>query len=191
MTYVPLRFASNFQKGVLDLSNLKRAPLALFLSLFLFWILFTGRLEWPSLALGLAISIIVTSLTWRIFLPSIHEAPAHVAPPLHFRLREAAVFFPLYAWDILKATAQVAFLALSPKIRLMPGIVKVETRLKSKTTLVILANQITLTPGTLTVDVDAAHHHLFVHSLNLRTLDECTVCEEVGQLEERLRRLME
>lgn len=186
-----LRFGSNSRKGVLTLPNLKRAPIVLCILLFLFWILFTGRLEWPSLALGLAISIIVTSLTWRIFLPSIHEAPVHVAPPLHFRLREAAVFFPLYAWDILKATAQVAFLALSPKIRLMPGIVKVETRLKSKTTLVILANQITLTPGTLTVDVDAAHHHLFVHSLNLRTLDECTVCEEVGQLEERLRRLME
>lgn len=173
------------------MSSFKGAPLALFSLLFLFWTLFTGRLEWPSLAIGLVVSLAVTRATWRIFLPSAHEHPRHVAPPLHFRLREAAVFFPLYAWDILKATAQVAFLALSPKIRLMPGIVKVETELKSKTTLVILANQITLTPGTLTVDVDAAHHHLFVHSLNLRTLDECTVCEEVGRLEERLRRLME
>jgi len=173
------------------LQTYRKTPIVLFFTLFLFWVLFTGRAELSALAIGIALSMVVTRITWRIFFPSTRGIQHHIEPPLHFRLREAAIFFPLYAWDIFKATAQVAFLALRPRIELMPGIVKVETGLKNKTTLVILANQITLTPGTLTVDVDIVHHNLFVHSLNLRTLDACSVCEEIGRLEERLRRLME
>jgi len=173
------------------LRTYRKAPVVLFFALFSFWVLFTGRVELSVLAIGIVLSMVVTRITWRTFFSSAHEIQHHVESPLHFRLREAVVFFPFYAWNIFKATAQVAFLALRPRIELMPGIIKVETGLKNKTTLVILANQITLTPGTLTVDTDITNHSLFVHSLNLSTLDACSAREEIRHLEERLRRLME
>ncbi len=144
-----LRFGSNSRKGVLTLPNLKRAPIVLCILLFLFWILFTGRLEWPALATGLIASLIITRITWRIFLPPVHATTRPVAPPMHFRLREIMILAGLFLIDIVKATLEVSILALSPKIRLMPGIVRADSKLKSKTALVILANQITLTPGTL------------------------------------------
>jgi multicomponent Na+:H+ antiporter subunit E len=169
----------------------KRAPVALFLFLFLFWILFTGRLEWPALATGLIASLVITRITWRFFLPPVHATPRPVAPPMHFRLREIMILAGLFLIDIIKATLEVSILALSPKIRLMPGIVRADSKLKSKTALVILANQITLTPGTLTVDTDLVNHGLFVHSLNLKTLDECTVCEQVAKVEKLLGRIFE
>jgi multicomponent Na+:H+ antiporter subunit E len=169
----------------------QRAPVALFLFLFLFWILFTGRLEWPALVTGLIASLVITRITWRIFLPPVHATPHPVAPPMHFRLREIMILTGLFLIDIIKATVEVSILALSPKIRLMPGIVRADSKLKSKTALVILANQITLTPGTLTVDTDLVNHGLFVHSLNLKTLDECTVCEQVAKVEKLLGRIFE
>jgi len=163
----------------------------LFIFLFLFWILFTGKLEFPALAVGLALSYVVTRISHLSFFPTVHEIYRHKEPPLHFRPKEAITFFPLYALNILMATTQVAFLVLKPHIELKPGIVKLETEIRNKTTLVILANQITLTPGTLTVDIDLAHHNLFVHSINLSTLDADSVRKEVKKLEERLRRMME
>jgi len=169
----------------------KRAPVVLFLFLFLFWILFTGRLEWPALATGLIASLVITRITWRIFLPPVHVTPRPVAPPMHFRFKEVFILAGLFLFDVVKATVEVAILALSPKIRLMPGIVRADSKLKSKTALVILANQITLTPGTLTVDTDMVNHGLFVHSLNIKTLDECTVCEQVAKVEKLLGRIFE
>ncbi|MGC9373193.1 MAG: Na+/H+ antiporter subunit E [Thermovirgaceae bacterium] len=173
------------------MSTFRKAPVTLFLSLFLFWILFTGRLEWSALLTGLAVSLVITRITWRIFLPPVHAAPRPVAPAMHFRFREILILAGLFLYDIVKATVEVAILALSPEIRLMPGIVRADSKLKSKTALVILANQITLTPGTLTVDTDLVNHGLFVHSLNLKTLDECTVCEQVAKIEKLLRRIFE
>jgi len=173
------------------MSARQRAPVALFLFLFLFWILFTGRLEWSALLTGLAVSLIITRITWRIFLPPVHATPRPLAPPMHFRLREIVILAGLFLYDIVKATLEVSILALSPKPRLMPGIVRTDSKLKSKTALVILANQITLTPGTLTVDTDLVNHGLFVHSLNLKTLDECTVCEQVAKVEKLLGRIFE
>jgi multicomponent Na+:H+ antiporter subunit E len=110
---------------------------------------------------------------------------------MHFRLRELVILAGLFLYDIVKATLEVSILALSPKPRLMPGIVRADSKLKSKTALVILANQITLTPGTLTVDTDLVNHGLFVHSLDLKTLDECTVCEQVAKIEKLLGRIFE
>ncbi len=173
------------------MSNLRKAPVTLFSFLFLFWILFTGRLEWSALLTGLIVSLIITRITWRIFLPPIHATPSPVAPPMHFRLREILILAGLFLIDIVKATLEVSILALSPKIRLMPGIVRADSKLKSKTALVILANQITLTPGTLTVDTDLVNNGLFVHSLDLKTLDECIVCEQVAKVEKLLRRIFE
>jgi multicomponent Na+:H+ antiporter subunit E len=173
------------------MSARQRAPVALFLFLFLFWILFTGRLEWSALLTGLAVSLIITRITWRIFLPPVHATPRPLAPPMHFRLRELVILAGLFLYDIVKATLEVSILALSPKPRLMPGIVRADSKLKSKTALVILANQITLTPGTLTVDTDLVNHGLFVHSLDLKTLDECTVCEQVAKIEKLLGRIFE
>ena len=56
-------------------------------------------------------------------------------------------------------------------VPIKPGIVKVETSLKSDTGLTFLANSITLTPGTLTVDIDREGGFLYIHWINVRHKD--------------------
>jgi multicomponent Na+:H+ antiporter subunit E len=64
----------------------------------------------------------------------------------------------------------VAYRVLHPKLPIEPGIVKVKTSLSTLTGRVALANSITLTPGTLTVDL-TDDGYLYVHWINVRAVD--------------------
>ncbi len=162
-------------------------PVALFFSLFLFWVLAAGRLEWPASILGLLFSWIVLKMTWRGFFAAAlpHRPVLPKRKPVE-KLVSALGYVPVFFADLFKATAQVALISLSPRIDIRPGIVRIESKLKSKTALVVLANNITITPGTLTVDAEMSRHDLFVHCLDLRSTDECRVCREIQRIEERL-----
>jgi multicomponent Na+:H+ antiporter subunit E len=63
----------------------------------------------------------------------------------------------------------VARRVLSPKLDINPGIVKVRTRLKNPVGRLILANSITLTPGTLSVDI--VDDHLYIHWVDVKAQD--------------------
>ncbi len=55
---------------------------------------------------------------------------------------------------MIKANLKVAYIVLHPKLPISPGMVQFKTRLKTDLAKVIFANAITLTPGTLTVDIE-------------------------------------
>ncbi len=59
----------------------------------------------------------------------------------------------VFMWELLKSNIDVALRVISPKLPINPGIVKVKTTLKSPLGRACLANSITLTPGTLTVEM--------------------------------------
>lgn len=65
-----------------------------------------------------------------------------------------------------KANLDVAYRVITGKIN--PGIVKVKTGLKKEAAITLLANSITLTPGTLTVDIDEKNNDLYIHCINLK-----------------------
>jgi multicomponent Na+:H+ antiporter subunit E len=82
---------------------------------------------------------------------------------------------------MLKANLDVAYRVITGRIR--PGIVRIRTGLKNDLEVMVLANSITLTPGTLTVDVDERSNDLFVHWINVEEgcetpelCDEAKVC---------------
>jgi multicomponent Na+:H+ antiporter subunit E len=60
--------------------------------------------------------------------------------------------------EIIKANLDVALRVIKPVIPINPGIVKVKTKLKTPMGRLILTNSITLTPGTLTVDIKMIHY---------------------------------
>jgi multicomponent Na+:H+ antiporter subunit E len=74
-------------------------------------------------------------------------------------------FFGPFLLGLAKANLEVAKLVITGKIR--PGIVKVNPRLRTPGALTLLANSITLTPGTLTVDVSEGDGHLYIHWLDV------------------------
>jgi multicomponent Na+:H+ antiporter subunit E len=86
----------------------------------------------------------------------------------------AVVFLFVFLAALIRANIDVAFRVLAPELPIRPGIVRVRTKLKSRVGRLLLANAITLTPGTITVET---HEDLFyVHWINVesRDIDEAT-----------------
>jgi len=79
------------------------------------------------------------------------------------------IYFFVFIFELLKANFDVARRVLSPSLPINPGIVEVKTRLKSKIGRLVLANSITLTPGTLTVDIK--EDSLFIHWIDVTSTD--------------------
>ena len=75
-----------------------------------------------------------------------------------------AYLFPFFL-AMAKANVDVAYRVVTGRIN--PAIVKINPRLKNDMSLTILANSITLTPGTLSVDVDQKTNELYVHWINI------------------------
>lgn len=101
-------------------------------------------------------------------------------------------YLPLFIWECLKANVDVAYRVAHPALPIKPGIVKVKTALKSETGLTFLANSITLTPGTLSVDIDQERGFLYVHWIDVKDKDvEQATKIVVERFERILKRIFE
>ncbi|MBE0478319.1 Na+/H+ antiporter subunit E [Candidatus Aerophobetes bacterium] len=125
------------------------------------WILFTGSLALFSLFLGGMFSFLVALLTYSIFIEEKEAARRSLLP--HIYLIVIYIFVLLF--KIYLASFKMVFSVMKGNIN--PRIVHFRTRLKSDVARVILANSISLTPGTITLDLD--EDHLIVHWLNAKT----------------------
>jgi multicomponent Na+:H+ antiporter subunit E len=82
----------------------------------------------------------------------------------------------VFFYYVIKGGLDVSYRVLHPRMPIRPGIVKIKSVLKTETGRSALANSITLTPGTLTIDV-TDDGYFYVHWLNVLSLDE----EEAAQ----------
>ena len=73
-----------------------------------------------------------------------------------------------FLWELLLSNLTVAKTVLSPSLTIRAGIVAYDTELSSDYSIVSLANMITLTPGTLTLDVSDDRDTLYIHTLNIK-----------------------
>ena len=137
----------------------------LFILGFIAWALLNWVPDWQHLVVGVFVSAFVAYLTGDFFIRRTHLL-THAG-------RYAWFFYyvPIFLWECIKANIDVAYRVLHPKLPIHPGIVKVKTSLKSDTALTFLANSITLTPGTLTVDVDKEEGCLYVHWIEVKERD--------------------
>ncbi|WP_297500575.1 Na+/H+ antiporter subunit E [Thermococcus sp.] len=123
--------------------------------LFGIWLLLTASLDTQELATGFVISLIVAALTYDVFTKA---GLANLHPK---RVAYAIAYLPYFLWAMIMANLDVAYRVLHPKRPIRPGIVKCRTVLESDTGKLSLANSITLTPGTITLDVDGDSY--FIH----------------------------
>lgn len=83
------------------------------------------------------------------------------------RLPKQAKYFSILIVEIVKASIVVAKIVLQPKIDIKPGIIAVPVRTTKDVSITAIANTITLTPGTLTIDVSDDRTALYVHSIDV------------------------
>lgn len=88
------------------------------------------------------------------------------------RLPRAAAYLPFFLKALTVANLQVAWIVIRPRLAIRPGILALRTRHRSEVGVTLLANSITLTPGTLTMDVGPTGDVLYIHVLDIAHLDE-------------------
>jgi len=140
----------------------KDSYIVAFMVALLVWILLTGTLELPSFIAGALVSLLVMFSTAQFFSAPVKK---FLEPQRYFYFIKFALVF---LWECVLANFDVAFRVMQPEMPINPGIVKVKTRLKTEVALTALANSITLTPGTFTVDIEPKEGLLYIHWINVQ-----------------------
>ena len=140
-----------------------------FVLAFVIWVILTwpfvdGKIDLQVVIAGVIASAIVAVLFHEVF-PKEHRV--FLSPVRVFWL---LVYLPVFFYYMIKANLDVVYRALHPKMPIKPGIVKIKTTLKTEAGITALANSITLTPGTLTVDL-TEDGFLYVHWINVKSDD--------------------
>jgi len=125
-------------------------------SVFLVWALITNAASLALLVLGCLLAIIVPQLT-----PPFWPQPPRLVRPL-----SALRFVAIFAFDIVTANWRVARQVIGPLHRLSPAFVEVPLDLRDPFVATLLASVVSLTPGTVAIDVDRQHWILLVHALD-------------------------
>lgn len=148
--------------------------------LFIFWIAISGTFRWPQLAVGLAVAIFVTYFNRKLLIT------AEERPPISLRTAFWLCGYMLkLIYDIFIANFQVAWLVLHPRMPIEPNLVTLEVEIDQVAGRVLLANSITLTPGTLTVLADGKK--FLVHALTLQSgesLKNWSLIDRIREMED-------
>ena len=131
-----------------------------FIVVLIIWLFLTASLDPQELIVGIIFSAIVAGFTYDIFttrgLSNLHPR----------RIAYAIIYIPYFLWAMIKANLDVAYRVLHPKRPINPGIVECKTELKNEVGKLALANSITLTPGTITLDIDGGRY--FIHWIDVK-----------------------
>jgi len=151
---------------------------------FAFWLLFSGNLSISSLVIGLIVSVI-TILSFNRYI--VWDVAKLFQPIRYYWF---VIYLFIFIWECLKANLDVAYRVLHPDLPIKPGIVKVKTRLKTDIARTTLANSITMTPGTITVDI--IDEYIYVHWIYVNSTDPIQYTEKIsGRFEKYIQRIFE
>ena len=149
-----------------------------FAIILLIWYGFTTSLAPAEITTGVVFSLVISYISVKSFncCDPILLMPSHI---LHFMK-----YFFVFIVALLKANIDVARRVLSPKLPINPGIVMFKTKLDNDFAKMVLANSITLTPGTLTVDV--IKNKFYVHWIDVTTEDPDEVYKKIAEPFEKI-----
>jgi len=152
----------------------------LLLILFITWLMLTSSLHWQEVTTGAFLSLVLALFLARSY--------ARLGlPPLSItRLWHLGVYFLVLFAEIVKANIDVAYRVLHPRLPINPGIVVIKTELSQDAAKVLLANSITLTPGTFTLDI--LGDTLLVHWIDVKSEDTAEATRLIaGRFEKHLK----
>jgi len=152
---------------------------------FVIWMALTWSLDRQVVIAGV-IAAAIAAVLFSEVLPK--EYRVFISPARIFWL---LIYLPVFFYYVMKANLDVVYRALHPAMPIYPGIVKIKTELETESGITALANSITLTPGTLTVDLKN-DGHLYIHWINVKSDDiEEATRHIVKKFEGVLRRIFE
>ncbi|MFN4123571.1 MAG: Na+/H+ antiporter subunit E [Flavobacteriales bacterium] len=145
----------------------------------LVWMALTGKFSGANFLFGLVLSF---SIMWII--------SRNDEDQRYFRRLPAIInliFFFIY--ELIKANIQVAYDVITPKFYMQPGIVAIPLTVETDLEITLLANMITLTPGTCSLDVSPDKKILYVHAMYIN--DKESFIESIKNgFEQKILRIM-
>lgn len=149
------------------------------LILAILWVAFTGRWSLQDFLFG---ALLGYGVLWL--------AHPHGAGSYFARVPRVLRAIGVFLWEIVLANLRVTYHVFAPLQRMRPGIVAVPLDVRSDVAITMLANAITLTPGTLSLDVATDRQTLYVHGMRVSTPEEFRA-EIKGVLEKHVKEVCE
>jgi multicomponent Na+:H+ antiporter subunit E len=157
---------------------------AVFLLSMFFWLMLTFEFTFANLIVGVVASLITSLIFTRFFVKNVYKL---LQPKRYYWF---IIYLFVFIWECLKANIDVAYRVLHPSMPIRPGIVKVKTTLKSDMAKMLLANSITMTPGTISVDI--IDDYLYIHWIYIKSEDPEVYTEIItGAFEKYIKRIIE
>jgi multicomponent Na+:H+ antiporter subunit E len=142
--------------------------------LFVFWMLLSGKFDAFHLTLGAICSILPAYLFHDLLFANVRVGDMRVVTARFI------AYIPWLLQQILLANIHVASLVLRRRMPIDPQVVKFKTKLETDISSVVLANSITLTPGTITMDIKDGV--FYVHAVSHKVAEELNA----GEMEDRV-----
>ncbi len=144
------------------------------------WIALTGTFTPANLLFGFVLGYGLLAFTQRLLPPS-----------RYFTMVPRVIAFVLFfLLELIQANLRVALSVLSPRLDLRPAVVAIPLDVRSDPAITLLANLITLTPGTLYLDVSADRRVMYVHTIHVHDLEQFRQGIKNG-FERRVKELLE
>jgi multicomponent Na+:H+ antiporter subunit E len=132
------------------------------LLLALAWVAATGVFSFNNLIVGFILGFVALYVSRRV-----------VGSPGYFdKVGKVIGLLAFFVWELILANLRVAHDVLTPRHYMRPGVIAVPLEVMSDNEITMLSNLLTLTPGTLSLDVSADRKVLYVHAMYIDDVDE-------------------
>ncbi len=121
----------------------------------LMWAAVSGSFTGRSLLFGFGVGFLIMVITRQVI----------GVPTYGTRTLRALGLVAFFFWELIKATLRVAYDVLTPGLQIRPGVIAIPLDVKTDAEITLLANLITLTPGTLSLDVSTDRRVLYIHAM--------------------------
>ena len=149
---------------------------SLLVVLFLTWLLLSGHYTPLLIAFGVVSCALVVLITWRMDVVDNEGVPVHLTPRLW-------TYLPWLAWQVILSNLHVARVVLSPSLPVSRRVIRVPTGQRTALAQVIYANSITMTPGTVSIEIIGKT--ITVHALTRGSAEGV----ETGEMDRRVTRV--
>lgn len=126
------------------------------------WVALTGKFTPFNLVIGFVLGYTMLWISQRKEQSSVYFR----------KVRLVIGFAVFFVWEVIKANLRVAYEAVTPGLHMIPGVIAIPLDAKTDAEITILANLITLTPGTLSLDVSTDRRVLYIHAMYVENVTE-------------------
>ncbi len=128
------------------------------MTLYVYWLVLSGNYALWLLVSGAVVTVAVVFFSWAKGIIDAEGFPVE-------RIGGGLAYWPWLAWQIVLSALNVTRLILNPRLPITPTMVRVSAKQASSVGLTTYANSITLTPGTISVELSERAHAIWVHAI--------------------------